>query len=368
MDPLNPPSPEYLAESQVTGLYIGFAIPIPLAIFMTGLRLWAEFQPGRHGLAFDDYLMTFGTLATIGLCVTGIAIGPPAGLGRHLAALSSEHLQRYVKLNLALSHLYNFASASTKLSVIALYFRVLPKHTFQSVLLLTAGITLMWLLALEMVDLVVCPDQNVDQAGELRQCMNISAFTGFVSISNLLLDLWIFLLPLPITLRLKVSRKKKIGISVMFSLGLAVCGVCAAKVWVYYSGGVEDLTWTSAKLYMFSTWEAFGTILCSNIPVTYKPLVVFFRKVTGLPPAAPDRSRSHSHRSWYQLTIGRVRKNNTHLQISSYNDTLGTSTLDLELMGTNRTRDGRDDEDEEVICPDNAILQTDGFSWSDREP
>jgi hypothetical protein len=56
-------SPEYLAESRVTLLNAFYALPIPLEILSTALRLWASRRPGKQGrLAFDDYLMIWATV------------------------------------------------------------------------------------------------------------------------------------------------------------------------------------------------------------------------------------------------------------------------------------------------------------------
>ena len=55
-------SPEYLAQSKATGIYIAYAFPIPFAIISTSLRLWAEYRHHRRGLTYDDYLMLLTTV------------------------------------------------------------------------------------------------------------------------------------------------------------------------------------------------------------------------------------------------------------------------------------------------------------------
>lgn len=66
----NPPSAEYLAESQATLLNVFFALPIPLEIFSTSLRLWVKLTKtsGRR-LAFDDYLMICATVCPLPYCL-----------------------------------------------------------------------------------------------------------------------------------------------------------------------------------------------------------------------------------------------------------------------------------------------------------
>lgn len=57
-------SPEYLAQSKATGIYIAYAFPIPFAIVSTSLRIWAEYRHHRRGLTYDDYLMLLTTVGT----------------------------------------------------------------------------------------------------------------------------------------------------------------------------------------------------------------------------------------------------------------------------------------------------------------
>lgn len=80
----NPPSAEYLAESQATLLNIFFALPIPLEILSTSLRLWVKLTKtsGRR-LAFDDYLMICATVRDLSLLswsVSGRVTAPPVQL------------------------------------------------------------------------------------------------------------------------------------------------------------------------------------------------------------------------------------------------------------------------------------------------
>ncbi|KAL5338354.1 hypothetical protein BJX70DRAFT_398686 [Aspergillus crustosus] len=348
MDPLHPPSPEYLAESRVPLMRIAYSVPIPLCLISTALRLWAEFQPGRRGLAFDDYLMMFATVIIIGQCLQGAVVGPLIGVGRHVEAVTPDQYPKFAAWIHAYNHVSNFATVSSKLSVLALFYRVLPKHTFQSVVLWTAFIFTMWLIAYEVMIIVVCHYEkpNRDPGVVMGQCMDTSAFALSNNITNLMMDVWLFLLPIPITSWLKVSRKKKIGISVLFSLGLITCGIGATRLYIQITEGIADITWSSAKISLLAVWEPCATIICANLPLTYKPVALAFRKLIGRPVENPNRPRPHSHRSWYQLTIGRVRKNNAHLQISSYNDTLDSSTVDLELTNTSRTREDRDTGDD----------------------
>ena len=54
-------------------------------------------------------------------------------------------------------------------------------------------------------------------------CINISAFFRFANIANLLTDILILVMPIPIVWTLRLDRHKKIGVCGLFLLGGFVC-------------------------------------------------------------------------------------------------------------------------------------------------
>ncbi|KKK25579.1 hypothetical protein AOCH_000075 [Aspergillus ochraceoroseus] len=305
-------SPEYLAQSKVTDLIVCYSIPIPLEILSTALRLWAQQQPWRGGLAFDDILMIWATIVSVGLCVSGLVYGPPYGMGRHIEALSGQEVETFMLGDYVFSHFYDFAIASTKLSVLALYYRLFPTQKFRFIVTLTAGFVFLWLATMEFVLGFQCrPIQKFWNSEIPGKCFDLVAFSYFTNITNLATDIWIFVLPLPIILRLQISRPKKIGLSFLFSVGLATCAVSAVRLSVVVSQGSSDFTWAGVPLGILSVWEPLGGILCANLPIIYKPLVTAFRRAAGLPSA--DQSGAGVHDSWYRLDNSSRSKGNARL-------------------------------------------------------
>lgn len=56
----------------------------------------------------------------------------------------------------------------------------------------------------------------------LGQCFDLVAFAYFTNITNLISDIWIFVLHLPNVLRLHMSCNRKIALSLLFAIGLAL--------------------------------------------------------------------------------------------------------------------------------------------------
>ncbi|ETS87820.1 hypothetical protein PFICI_01648 [Pestalotiopsis fici W106-1] len=261
--------PEYLAESRVTLVTVFYSIPIVLMILSTTLRLWAKLRTEPKRLAFDDYLMIWATGISVSFCIIGLIYGPPQGLGRHIEAITSEDLKTFMMGDYIFSHLYDVALASTKLSVLALYYRVFPVQAFRIVVILTAVFVVLWMITMEVVLGFECrPIQAWWLAAE-GQCLNLVAFAYFTNITNLVSDMWIFAMPLPIILKLQTNTNKRLTLCFLFSVGLGVCSISAARLRFVFANASTDITWDAVPMGILSAWEPCGGILCANLPMVY---------------------------------------------------------------------------------------------------
>lgn len=132
-----------------------------------------------------------------------------------------------------------------KLSVLALYYRIFAAYKFRIIIIITAVVVVSWLLAMEILLGLGCrPVQGWWDAtvAATATCVDKVAFTYSTNITNLLTDIWIFLMPIPIILGLQASRDKKIGLCFLFSVGLGTCAISAARLSVVFTVGTEDIT------------------------------------------------------------------------------------------------------------------------------
>ncbi|KAI6084839.1 hypothetical protein F4821DRAFT_165286 [Hypoxylon rubiginosum] len=289
-------SAEYLAESRTTVLNTFYAIPIPLEIISTVFRLWVKARPSSQGhLAFDDYLMIWATMVAVAECIAGLVYGAPNGLGRHIQAVSAEDRQSFLMGDYIFSHFYDVAIASVKLSVLALYYRIFAAYKFRIIIIITAVVVVSWLLAMEILLGLGCrPVQGWWDAtvAATATCVDKVAFTYSTNITNLLTDIWIFLMPIPIILGLQASRDKKIGLCFLFSVGLGTCAISAARLSVVFTVGTEDITWGEVPLGILSAWEPCGGILCANLPLVYRAMVRGISQIRSTMKSSRSRTRT----------------------------------------------------------------------------
>ncbi|PNP50261.1 hypothetical protein THARTR1_08969 [Trichoderma harzianum] len=266
-------SPEYLAESKTRMVTTMYAIPIALEALSTGWRLWAS-ASAQSGFSFDDYLMLFATLVAMTVCVLGIVYGPPNGLGRHIEALSTHQVQMFLKGDYIFSHFYDIAIAFTKLSILALYYRIFITRKFRLIVLGTACFVCVWVIVMEVTLGLGCRPIKAWWGEAKGRCINKEAFTYFTNVTNMITDLWVFLMPIPVILGLQAAKEKRITLCLMFGVGMAVCAISAARLSFVFGVASADFTWDEATLGILSAWEPCGAILCANLPPIYRHLVI----------------------------------------------------------------------------------------------
>ncbi|RDW81590.1 uncharacterized protein DSM5745_05147 [Aspergillus mulundensis] len=325
------------AQSNATRLYVVSSILIPIAIISTGIRIWAELRHHRKRLAPDDFLIVWSTLVSVVYCAV-VLQEPRYGLGRPIETVSAEDRKHMLKYGYVATAIYIIATASTKLSVLSLYHRAFPSIKFQRMCLATAVIVIMWLLGSLLLQALICrPIRKLWEPTTPGRCADTMVQNYFYTVSILALDLWIFALPLPLILRMRmITTRKKIGLGCLFSIGLGTCLIVALRVVFIPTDprmfcqyipaspwrSTTHLTTLPANATVFvilTTWEPVGGILCANLPLIYKPVADAFRRIMGTSRCSPgDDSPQGGPHSWYQLhRIVKQRARNARLGLST---------------------------------------------------
>ncbi|KXJ90657.1 hypothetical protein Micbo1qcDRAFT_71885 [Microdochium bolleyi] len=318
-------SPDFLAQTKVPMLVALYATAIPLEILSTGLRIWVKMSSTSDGrLCSDDVIITIATVVAVGECVVGLLFGPPHGLGRHIEAVSPADMAIFLKGDYIFSHFYDVAIATTKLAVLALYHRIFATPAFRRLVMCTAAVVMVWLVGMEITLGLGCRPIEAWWAAADGVCVNKVAFTYATNIINILLDVWIFIIPIPIICNLRTGQHKKVSLVFLFSIGLGTCAISAARLKYVFSTGTRDFTWEMTGLGILSAWEPCGGILCANLPVVYRYIVQMADRVRASLVSASNPSEVKTHSS-APRSQGRIQHNWERLPVES----MGLSTVVL---------------------------------------
>ncbi|GAB1198125.1 hypothetical protein APSETT444_007433 [Aspergillus pseudonomiae] len=167
------------------------------------------------------------------MLVTGVG----HGFGHHTATVDLKDLEIFLKGEYIASHLYNVFLAATKLGILVLYYRIFPIPWFSKTVIGCSIFVLIWITIIEAFMGALCRPLNAFWDRTVKgECFNSTALTYFVNSSNMVTDLVLFALPIPVILGVRTTRKKKIALVAIFSIGFMLFKTAAQKITSSVSG------------------------------------------------------------------------------------------------------------------------------------
>ncbi|KAJ5624536.1 hypothetical protein N7510_000845 [Penicillium lagena] len=270
-------SPEYLAAN-IGGRLIGVASAfIPIIILFLSLRFFSRYLT-KTPWGLDDTLAIISGFILIGLSALAICFVKFGGVGRHLDALEvlePELVTQYFKYLLVVSTYYYSMVALPKLTVLALYGRLWTVNPYRTIILILAAIVILTAVVTGVMCLNLCHpfEYNWDQSIPGGHCINKQAFFTFASLPNILTDLVMIALPLPVVWKLHTSTKVKVGLMLTFMTGTLGLVTSIMRFVIFYQGNaVTDGTWSSTDLMSWSVAEPDIYLISACLP-TLRPLL-----------------------------------------------------------------------------------------------
>ena len=243
-------TPEYIAEysgGQLVTVAIAF---IPILLLFVALRFYSRYLiKAPHGL--DDYLVLVSLVFQIGasavalcesdcfLLLMSVCSERPGrsfwhaqrtgfvqygGVGRHFAALEQIDPSRtivYYKYLLVVAFCYFTMVGIPKLAILALYLRLFTLKPYRIVVYCLAGIVLSTGIVCPVISLNLCRpfEFNWDRTVPGGECWDENAFYRWGSLPNILTDVAMLVLPMPLVWNLHMSKRLKLGLTLTFLTG-----------------------------------------------------------------------------------------------------------------------------------------------------
>jgi hypothetical protein len=150
-------------------------------------------------------------------------------MGRHVIDVSDHDQMMVRKGDYVFSHFYDFALVFVKLGILAFYYRVFVHPVFRTIVLATMAFVTAWGIGITVTLFLACrPLAAYWDVLVTGKCLTMLTFTYFTNISNLVTDIWIFLMPVPVIWHLQLQTKKKLLLSLIFCIGLAYAMLAAS--------------------------------------------------------------------------------------------------------------------------------------------
>ncbi|KAL7939324.1 hypothetical protein V8C35DRAFT_286330 [Trichoderma chlorosporum] len=257
---------------ETVNLSIG-AVIISLSTIVVAVRLYASFKNvGR--LFLDDCFCLGAEIAVLvywGLLTANFG----KGLGKHAWDLSVSVITPWILKRHVVSQFFGAAGNwLAKASILIFFLRIFGSlrwvriACFLLLILLSMGsITHAGLFAV----LCVPHGHETWDSKLMARCATGAPVTVAVGVCILVIDLAIFVLPFPIIANLKMDKKKKHGLIIVFLIGFSIIVTSsvglAYRIIVFKSS--IDPTWNGANVSVTAYIDTFGTITVSCAPGIY---------------------------------------------------------------------------------------------------
>ncbi|KAL7267960.1 hypothetical protein RUND412_009435 [Rhizina undulata] len=224
----------------------------------------------------DDYFIIVAWVLAFGLS-TAISIGTKYGLGRHKDDIPRAWEGPKQKARFAYTFLYNPALMATKTSILVFYlslfegYRLLRLGTLVTLVVInTAGFIL------TMLVLFQCNPISAAFKAALPptvQCLNTISLLYASAPINVITDLAILFMPMPVLTSLRLPKKQKIILIFVFGLGGFVSIVGIVRIYYFQKAATSNqFDWDGSISFMWASIEVDAGIICASIPML-KPLI-----------------------------------------------------------------------------------------------
>ncbi|RDK38374.1 hypothetical protein M752DRAFT_338951 [Aspergillus phoenicis ATCC 13157] len=252
------------------------SILVVLSILAVVLRIWARRLQGLS-LFIEDYLSIIAL--ALALAVNALLFQSlHAGVGEHVDTLSAATVQEY-SLNLYVMQLFwNTCLPVIKLSIVLFYQRIFPVPSMifacRSIMLFLA----VWYIAFQTTAIFQCiPIHHEWQKKTTKgHCIDFVPFVTTLAATNLCTDVLLLVLPTREIWKLQIPWARKIGLSIIFTLGVIVCAISIVRLENLIAISDSDITWSDTYSHLWTAIESSLGVVVSCLP-SLMPIVRLIR-------------------------------------------------------------------------------------------
>ncbi|KAE8376097.1 hypothetical protein BDV26DRAFT_266391 [Aspergillus bertholletiae] len=269
-----------IADSSDALVYPSLIFSILTPIVVASRLLGRHVLSGRIGA--DDWTILVSCVFAEIVSIQMIVVCTWA-FGKHQDDVPKELVLRTLKLYFVAQILYKINLGLTKISILLLYMRLFIQRWFRITCCTWIAIILAFTLGTVFSSIFQCSpvqyafNKTIPGGGT---CINMTAFWYANAAFNILTDLVIVGLPIPIVTKLHLPTKSKIALCGMFAMGIFVCITSILRITTLdIATSYLDITWNSIGSSMWTVIESNLGIICACLPALHRPLVFAFPRL-----------------------------------------------------------------------------------------
>ncbi|KIW18948.1 hypothetical protein PV08_03237 [Exophiala spinifera] len=247
------------------------SIFLALAVLFYLIRLSVR-PPLTPGFRVDDGIMLVATLTVVVFTALNLQAAR-LGLGKDIWNVVPDDIDIVLKNFFIGEFLYIFISVVTKLAVLAFYLKVFTQPYFQKTAYVVMGlcfsyfVSYMFVLGFECTPVSFFWEQWRDPSA--GKCIDINAGGWAAAGINIILDVAILAMPVPVILRLDISRQQKLQVLSMFGVGSLITVVSIIRLQSLIKFAKDsNVTYHLYSVSIWSSLELYISIVCACMPAT----------------------------------------------------------------------------------------------------
>ncbi|PGH06294.1 hypothetical protein GX51_02491 [Blastomyces parvus] len=258
-------------------LQIGCYVIFIVAMVVVSLRYYARLFLVRE-MGVDDYLMFGAVLSAIGITVTvpGMYLH---GIGRRAADLSMHEILYGRKWAWVSQILYYAGLGFAKSSMVALYVRLASNATHLRYLYAFGTVVFLHGIAATLTTIFICTPISIMWSPTFPVgCIDILRFNYFNAAFHILTDILLAVLPIPILKTLHINRRRKIGLTFCFGVGMLTILVTIARqvTNAIALNNPLEFSWHWSAAELCTALEVNMCIICASVPAMRSLIKVHF--------------------------------------------------------------------------------------------
>ncbi|KAK1988489.1 hypothetical protein LZ30DRAFT_699191 [Colletotrichum cereale] len=289
-----------------------FEIKLVVTVFasitypIVALRLLSRWITTRR-LQFDDWI-TIATSLVVGATLGCVVSTADLGFGNHFWDVNPNNAESIAKLYYAIQMLYVTIIILVKAAIVAFFARIFPGRRFQIVVYIVLTVLVCHGLIFILVIMFEChPVAGVWNRALERKCIDLNAVTLASAILSIIEDFVILAMPIQQLKKLQLTRKKKLAVVLLFSLGSFTCITSMVRLrWLSMFVDPYDMTWDRVDLVNWSVAEISSALLCGSLPALrplFKKIPDLVAMIRGKNPDAEIKEPLETYRKGNQISF-----------------------------------------------------------------
>ncbi|KAL4918830.1 hypothetical protein BDW62DRAFT_200472 [Aspergillus aurantiobrunneus] len=262
-------------------IWIGTIATVVSATIAVLLRFISR-SIAKAGLWWDDWVIMVSLIINWGMAITRWIQVLSFSFGKHGAEIPITATVAYQKSFMAIQLIYFMNAGLTKSSLLLLYHRIFGiVSPFRVALGISWFLILGYFVACVIASIAGCLPPaylwtRFENPNAQGSCFGEIAFFRWNGLANMLLDILMLVLPLPMVWQMRTSRRQKVLLTGIFLMGSFVCVVSLLRIISFDASDRRDPTYTQVPSSTRSSVGQGTGIVCACLP-TLRPL----RRVGG---------------------------------------------------------------------------------------